>query len=177
MSEILDVLKFHLKFKQIVGNDPQHMTKRKAAERANFLFEEVSEFADAAGLSPYIMDDGKLRFIPVVGKDQNLELQADALIDIVYVAKGTAIMLGLRRVWKMLWKDVQRANISKELGVTPRAIANPGQYLMDVGKPEGWEPPETNVILYDGGYFRSYFTDEQGVVTDDRCVEDGVYRT
>lgn len=177
MSEILDVLKFHLKFKQIVGDDPQHMTKRKAAERANFLLEEVEEFADAAGLEPYVMDNGKLRFIPVVGKDQNLSLQADSLIDIVYVAKGTAIMLGLRRIWRTLWRDVQRANMSKALGVTPRAIAHPGQYLADVGKPAGWVAPETDTILYEGGYFRGNFTDERAVVTDDRCVEDGIYRT
>lgn len=172
--EFLDVKAFHQKFKQLNGDTPQHLTRRKMAERANFLLEELMEFAAASGLKLQHQGfDEDLKFIvDEEDHDQNMELQADALIDLVYVAKGTAVMMGLP--WKALWDDVQRANMAKALGETPRSKANPGQFLMDVGKPKGWIPPHTESILELAGYDRSDFT-FNGEVDDQFCVDDAVY--
>jgi predicted HAD superfamily Cof-like phosphohydrolase len=155
--ELLDVRAFHKKFKQIDSSIPTHLTKRKLAGRYNFMLEELLEGADAAGLVLRLDDDGIFKFIDVPGVDQDMAPQADALVDLVYVAKGTAAMMGLP--WKALWDDVQRANMAKELGETHRKMG----FGADVRKPAGWVPPMTESILREAGYSRGSFV---GVKTD-----------
>lgn len=153
---IEDVLAFRRKFGQLVSTEPVHLTKRRLAERANFLLEELEEFAHGAGL---IMEGG--RYVICEEVDQDLAAQADGLIDIVYVALGTAIMLGLP--WHALWDDVQRANMNKELGPTG-----------DVVKPRGWKPPRGEDILREHGYDRERFRFRSlwGLIDDSRCIDD-----
>lgn len=184
-KEFNDVSRFNLKFHQLRSSKPTFLTRRKAAERANFMLEELKEYAEAAGLTlrHSIIRDGDiasgLAFVPDETLNVDMEKQADALIDIVYVAKGTAVMMGLP--WEYLWRDVQRANMAKELGATPRAKQFPGQYLMDVGKPEGWKPPNTGLILRLAGFDPfMFYTDQtledEFVVDDAKCLDDAVYK-
>lgn len=156
-GEMADVRAFAEKFNQLRAETPRHLTRRKLAERANFMLEELKEFTEACGLAMKIVDrsNGFLSIefaLDPDNADQDLSDQADALIDLVYVAKGTAVMLGLP--WVPLWDDVQVANMRKELGATTRSRTNPGQYLQDVGKPPGWVGPKTGEILknYGGSY-------------------------
>lgn len=173
-QEIFDVFKFHVKFRQILSAVPSFLTRRKAAERANFMLEELTEYGVAAGLTlQYDYGSHKFKFVPDATLVPDMALQSDALIDLTYVAKGTGVMMGLP--WYPLWKDVQRANMAKELGVTPRALANPGQYLMDVGKPPGWEPPNTDAILADAGFTPGAFQTD-GAHDEAKCLEDAIYR-
>lgn len=123
--EIEDVRKFYKKFDFIINESPTHLTSRKLQERVEFIAEELREFVTAS-------------------RNQDLAGQADALIDIVYVVKGTAIMMGLP--WVDLWDDVQRANMTKVRGVTHRGHA------VDAKKPEGWQGPKTREILINAGY-------------------------
>lgn len=120
-----DVVAFHGKFGLTMGRSPRRLTRRKAVERINFLAEELAELKTA-----------------VFNKD--LPGQADALVDIVYVALGTAAMMGLP--WGELWDDVQRANMAKVRGVGKRGN------LEDVVKPPGWAPPNGSAILRKHGY-------------------------
>jgi predicted HAD superfamily Cof-like phosphohydrolase len=175
--EFKDVRDFHLKFNQIAADQPGHLTRRKLAERANFLLEELREFAQGAGLILlYNLETGLVSFVVDEHGSQDLALQADSLIDLVYVAKGTAVMLGLP--WQPLWDDVQRANMAKTLGLTHRG------YLMDVKKPEGWQPPNTSEILYLAGYREADFStkrpdladEEVTIIDDDKCREDECHR-
>ena len=128
MSEIKDVLTFHKKFNQIHADSPVFVSQRLMKERFNFLMEELNEFW-SKGVVP-----------------SNMEEIADGLIDLVYVAKGTAVMLGLAPAWKDLWDDVQRANMAKVPKVTHRGTSH------DVGKPEGWVGPKTLEILMAHGF-------------------------
>lgn len=188
MSEFDDVKAFHIKFKQIVNNRPVHLTKRKLAERANFMLEELKEFAEASGLllefnetpDPNVFD---FKFVPNDDRDQDLAGQADALIDLVYVAKGTAVMKGLP--WKRLWNDVHAANMRKELRPTPHRAAFQAPAAM-IGKPEGWVGPETLAILEDVGYERLtyvvsdptlYKTDPYDIPIDDAKCHDDMEKT
>ncbi len=143
-----DVLAFHQKFGLLTFHKPGHLTKRKLKERVEFLLEELQEFATSCDLR--IADlDGKFQVIgtaTTVGP-QDLAGQADALVDLVYVALGTAVMLGLP--WNELWDDVQRANMAKVRKETHRG------HKVDVGKPEGWVPPMTLAILERHGYRQS----------------------
>jgi len=120
-----DVRQFAEKFGQLAYNKPGHLSRRKLQERFEFLHEELQEFIDGC-------------------MAQDLTEQADALVDLVYVALGTAHMLGLP--WEALWDDVQRANMEKQVGVGKRG------FTVDAIKPEGWVPPKTMEILKAHGY-------------------------
>ena len=124
-KEYQDVLAFHQKFKQLCPNTVGHLTAVKLRQRIDFMQEELDEFSQASA-------------------GQDLAGQADALVDLVYVAIGTAVQLGLP--WDQLWDDVQRANMAKEVGVTKRGYAH------DVCKPPGWEGPRTKEVLASNGY-------------------------
>ena len=148
--ELRDVREFMLKFDQLVHTTPGHVTQRKLGERYQFMREELDEFADAAAT-------------------QDLAGMADALIDLCYVLKGTAIMLGLP--WEALWADVHRANMAKVKGITHRGHA------VDCKKPEGWVPPATLPILLLSGYDRSQFTidDCADPILEEKCRDDEVH--
>lgn len=120
-----DVDKLHKKFGLLRFKNPGHLSKRKMDERIAFLQEELREFMVAAD-------------------NDDIAGQADALVDLVYVALGTARMMGLP--WKDLWDDVQRANMAKVRGMGPRG------HKVDLIKPEGWVQPRTLRILTDAGY-------------------------
>jgi hypothetical protein len=124
--EYLDVRKFHLKFNQVAGFRPQFISTRLAEERFKFMQEELREWWELGVMKG------------------NLAEIADGLIDLVYVAKGTAVMYGLP--WRELWDDVHGANMRKVPKITHRGTAH------DVGKPEGWVGPQTWSILNAAGF-------------------------
>ena len=142
--ELEDVRAFHDKFKQLNYDEPGFLSRRKQLERAGFMQEELDEFLAAKTLAD----------------------QADALIDLVYVAKGTAVMMGLP--WCRLWEDVQRANMEKVPGTTHRGN------LVDVAKPPGWRPPEGHKILLAYGWDLGDITWEE--LQPWALREDDVYR-
>ncbi len=84
------------------------------AFKANHLEEELSEFADAT----------------------NIEEQADALIDLTYVALGALIQMGLTP--GPLFSEVHRANMERKLGINERTIDG----IPDTVKPEDWKAPD-----------------------------------
>lgn len=128
MNPLKDVRDFHEKFDLLVGDAPRHLTQRKLKERVECLQEELNEFDEAC-------------------QAQDLELQVDAMIDLMYFALGTLVMMGITpSSFKTLWKDVQRANMAKVRGITQRGHA------VDVKKPEGWLPPQGLSILKAAGY-------------------------
>ena len=101
---------------------PQLIDKRTLEERAAHLQEELVELMAAI-------------------QDGNLADAADALVDLVVIAKGTAVMLGLP--WAELWKEVHRAISSKVVGVNPKRPDHPH----DLIKPDGWIPPRIQEVL------------------------------
>jgi hypothetical protein len=125
--EVADVAELHDKFGILgAGEDgPAPLTRELIAERITCMMEELTEFSDA-----------------VVAGD--FAGQADALIDLAYFAKGTAVMMGLP--WHWLWSDVHRANMAKVRGVGPRG------HKVDLIKPPGWVGPQTKTILQRCGF-------------------------
>ena len=146
-KEVRDVWLFQAKFGHLLNGYPTHLTRRKMLERLECMQEELDELREAVMV-------------------QDLAAQADALVDLVYFAKGTINMLGLTYVWSKLWDDVQRANMAKEPGVTKRG------HRVDCIKPTGWVPPHTYQILIEGGYRPSEFTDANDFVDDSLCSDD-----
>lgn len=101
--------------------------------RLKFLKQELKE-----------LDDG--------WKAGDLAEVADALVDLVYVALGTAQLLGLP--WQELWDEVQRANMSKVRAANAaesRAKTGRG-HASDVVKPPDFVPPNVAGILEQRGF-------------------------
>lgn len=144
-KEVEDVRRFHQKFGILdSGTVPTMLAKRKLQERIECMQEELDEFKKAVA-------------------EQDFPEQADALIDLVYFAKGTAVMMGLP--WAELWDDVQRANMDKVRGVGKRGHA------VDMIKPEGWQKPDGARILMEAGFRPEIFT-ANGIVDENECLDD-----
>lgn len=123
--EFNDIEDLHRRFDLGFNNKVSLLSEEQQKFRHQFLEEEVREFQEA-----YERGD--------------LYEALDALVDIVVVAYGTAILMGVREdLWNQLWDDVHRANMSKVRGKTSRGVGN------DLVKPVGWIPPRTRSIVDD----------------------------
>lgn len=134
MSNFTDVVRFHQKFGlgdtetgYPIDAGPRVVSKEWIEFRIKFLEEELDEF--------------KKGFV-----EYDHAQMADALIDLTYVAMGTA--LGLGYPWQHLWEEVQSANMRKVKGSTKRGV------LFDVTKPKGWVAPRIDTILKCFGFFK-----------------------
>ena len=123
-SNFHDVVDFHNKYGLVYIGKARPLDKDTQAYRAHFLEEELKEFIQSANL-----DD-------TVG-------MADALIDIVYVAMGTAYMMGLP--WQKLWNEVHTTNMNKVRATNSEQSKRKNS--LDVIKPEGWQSPNLKAIL------------------------------
>ncbi|KKN88180.1 hypothetical protein LCGC14_0252520 [marine sediment metagenome] len=121
MTNFDSIYRMHQHHRLPIETGPTFLSTTDQLFRSGFMREELLEF-DAAC------------------QRDDLPEAADALIDLVVVAMGTAVMMGLP--WHALWADVQRANMSKERVVSERAYGG-----FDLGKPEGWEPPRSARII------------------------------
>lgn len=97
---------------------PRALTSEEMMFRINALSEELRELSGA-----HLSGD-----LPGV---------ADALVDLVVFALGTAAMM--RLPWDELFNEVQRANNAKVVGPSTKE-RGPGH--VDLIKPEGWTPPD-----------------------------------
>ena len=120
---------FHRKFQLPVsgpGNGPRIVGPDVFLFRYQFLQEELQELLKAY-------------------RDQDIVGVADAIVDLVYVALGTAHMFGIP--FDEVFREVQRANMGKERSNgdgDPRSKRGSG---LDVVKPEGWRPPDVEGII------------------------------
>lgn len=116
--------------------------------RERFMQEEFQEYIDASSSAA--------RWIAVLataassGREhaegaitENLEQMLDALVDLVYVAIGTANFHGFN--FREAWRRVQAANLKKERAV--REGDSKRGTLYDVVKPPGWEAPDHSDLV------------------------------
>lgn len=119
-----DVRAFNEKFGIAYQGPPKHLDPETAAYRIRFMQEELHEYIAAY-------------------RDGDLEKQFDALLDLVYVAMGTAVFQGFP--WEQGWREVQRANMAK-VRATSEQESKRGSKL-DVIKPPGWCGPDIKRVL------------------------------
>ncbi len=117
-----DVAAFHAKHGITTPERPALPDVDAYAFRKKFMHEELTE-------------------IDVAYADGDLVKFLDGLIDLTYVALGTAVLSGVTpALWAALWDQVQLANLCK------RRVAGAGESkrgsALDVVKPEGWASPE-----------------------------------
>ena len=91
--------------------------------RTSFLMEELAEYTQA-----------------ITKKDAAGAL--DALVDIVYIALGTAWLFNLP--FEKAWNEVQKANMSK---IRAKSKSKKRGTSFDVIKPKGWEAPNIERIV------------------------------
>lgn len=127
MTNFNDVGDFHVRFGLPRSGrpggqpdfDPELMTFR-----IKFMEEELDEFTEAV--------------------DQGDHAGAfDALIDLVYVAMGTAHFLNYP--WERGWDEVQRANMTKVRAQSAEESKRGSTF--DVVKPAGWQAPDLQRVL------------------------------
>ena len=118
-----DIKKFHQQFLLPQNELPALLEKELYEFRFKFMHEELAEFEDAC---------------------QQLDMVKafDALLDLVYVAMGTAYMMNLP--WEEGWVQVQAANMRKTRAKIPSDSKRGSSY--DVVKPEGWVGPNKMLL-------------------------------
>lgn len=121
-----DVAAFHAKHGIPGPGQPALPDVEMYAFRKKFLHEELHEIDQAYA-------------------EGDLAKFLDGLIDLTYVALGTAVLSGVTpALWAELWGQVQLANLCKRRAVSlgeSQALTGRG-HAYDVVKPAGWVSPE-----------------------------------
>lgn len=141
---VADVRDFHVKFglplqRSVVGMLPDD----QADFRERFMQEELDEYGEAREeLAGLIFEINQGDFFAEDKEREEytagLEKQLDALVDLVYVAIGTALFHGFD--FKTAWRRVQQANMAKVRAASDGSDSKRNSSF-DVVKPEGWLPP------------------------------------
>lgn len=120
----IDIRNFHMRFGLDYQGPPRELKEELSKFRLDFMQEELFEYELAC-------------------ERGDLEGQFDALIDLVYVALGTAHMQGFP--FPEGWALVHKANMSKKRVLTAEGSKRNSPY--DVVKPQGWKAPDLWPIL------------------------------
>lgn len=119
-----DIIAFHQKFHLIHEGQVRRLPKKMQNFRVKFLREELKEYEEAVA-------------------NGDLELMFDSLVDIVYVALGTAYLHGFP--FEQGWKEVHKANMLK---VRAKTVGESSRHSThDVVKPEDWIPPNLKQFI------------------------------
>lgn len=114
-----DVCEFHKKFEIPIEKYPAFPSKELLEFRMKFLREEVDEFGEAV-------------------RNDDIVKAFDALIDVVYVAIGTAVIMNLP--FEKGWDIVHSANMTKIRA--KNASQSKRGTAFDVVKPSNWIAPD-----------------------------------
>lgn len=145
-----DIVAFHQKFGLEYLGKPRslHVEKNDGESltlfdfRSRFMQEELTEYTDEqAKLTEKVekSDEG--------GVVKYLDLQLDALCDLMYVALGTAYLQFGKKIFYEAWRRVQTANMAKVRVENPEDSKRGSKF--DVVKPKGWTPPTHVDLLED----------------------------
>lgn len=120
-----DIKDFHRKFGLEYTGKPRPLEPDLHNFRTNFMAEEIAEYN-----TDYHKGD--------------LAGQLDALVDLLYVAFGTAHMHGFDI--EKAWVRVHEANM-KKTRTKNEAESKRGNIKYDVVKPPGWKPPNLEDLV------------------------------
>ena len=121
-KETADLAEMHEKFWGDQSLKPTMSDRDYLLARAEFIQEELDELKEAILQGDFLE-------------------QIDALVDIVVVCKGSAVLMGIP--WGGHWNEVMRANMGKEPGAQSK---RPGM-KHDLIKPPGWMGPDHLSVL------------------------------
>ena len=117
-----DIRKFHEKFGLDYNGPPRALPDDLEEFRIKFMQEELDEYKDP---------------------ENGLAHKLDALVDLVYVALGTAYLAGFP--FNEAWSRVHEANMKKVKALRPEDSKRGSVH--DVVKPPGWAPPSLSDLV------------------------------
>lgn len=126
---------------------PQIPSAAEVDFRGAFMLEEIREFFVGYG-------------------EKDLAKMADALVDLVWVALGTAHYMGVP--FDALWDEVKRANMEKRPWKEGDPLKPRNALGLEIVKPEGWKPPDIAGVITE---FRRVF----GFKPDDFVLDEGAF--
>lgn len=124
MNLFKSIEEFHQRFQLNGPEKPSALSPEQIEFRTQFLYEELHEYQDATVIN-------------------DLEGQLDALVDLVYVALGTAYLHGFD--FNEAFRRVHAANMGKVRA--ERQEDSKRGSTFDVVKPEGWTPPDLSDLV------------------------------
>lgn len=119
-----DVIDFHNKMGIFSPEKPVDLDLEIVQFRVRRTHEEIQEYLNAYA-------------------DIDLAGQLDALVDLVYIALGTAVFHGFN--FDEAWRRVHEANMQKRRAVT--ADESKHGTTLDVVKPQGWLAPDLSDLV------------------------------
>ena len=139
MSLFTDIQDFHKKFGLVYDGNARHLPPDLIEFRRRFLGEELDEYNESSDLTTVELstsnpDGAEHQVITKLLSDQ-----LDALVDLVYVALGTAYLQGFD--FDEAWRRVHAANMAKKKAEPDGSDSKRGS-PHDVVKPEGWVAPD-----------------------------------
>lgn len=142
-----DIEAFHTKFALEYDGKPRVLPEGMASFRCEFLAEELREYTEGViGAHLALLDNEGPR--QQVALEVNLAHMLDGLIDLTYVALGTAYLHGYD--FREGWRRVHHANMQK---VRAEDVAESKRNsTLDVIKPEGWTAPDLTDLVSDNAH-------------------------
>ncbi len=143
-----DIAAFHEKFLLTYYGKPRALPDDLYDFRMGFMGEELREYSTAMGT---IFKELDAKVTPVPDQQiiaQSLALAGDALVDLVYVALGTAYLHGFD--FNEMWRRVHMANMAKIRALRSEDSTRGSTY--DVIKPKGWSPPDHSDLVEDNAH-------------------------
>ncbi len=135
-----DLIEFHSNFQQLYLGKPRALPPDLQRFRNDFLDEELKEYKDAVYALRTELDVDLHSSVA-----SHLEEALDALVDLVYVAIGTAVLHGFN--FREAWRRVHAANMRKEVVKNPEDSLRRSRF--DIIKPPGWEKPRHRDLVED----------------------------
>jgi predicted HAD superfamily Cof-like phosphohydrolase len=141
-----DIREFHVKFGLEYEGRPRSLyNENMDMFRFRFLVEELDEYQRSI-----IALRQELTLPPEIDKDPGIIVEKlgqalDALVDLTYVAMGTAYLHGFD--FEEAWRRVHEANMRKVRVERPEDSKRGSGF--DVIKPDGWEPPDHSDLVED----------------------------
>jgi predicted HAD superfamily Cof-like phosphohydrolase len=140
-----DIADFHRKFDLVYKGPPRELPLDLGLFRVGFMAEEIGEYC-----APDDKDKSHTDIIELTKKyyrwfrhEVSLEKKLDALVDLVYVALGTAYLHGF--AFDEAWRRVHEANMKKVRAKKAEDSARGSVH--DVVKPSGWTPPDLSDLV------------------------------
>lgn len=136
-----DIAAFHEKFSLEYGGPPRVLPEELALFRIGFMAEELGEYClDRPADIDNLVQQFKGWCVP---EEIPLDKQLDALVDLVYVALGTAYLQGFN--FNEAWRRVHEANMKKVRAL--QAVDSARGSIYDVIKPDGWQAPDLSDLV------------------------------
>lgn len=170
-----DIVAFHQKFGLEYNGKPRslHTEKNEGEDltlfdfRRNFIQEELDEYSEVQEkLTEKVekYDEG--------GVVKYLDLQLDALCDMMYVVGGAAYLQFGRTIFYEAWRRVHEANMKKVRAERPEDSKRGSGF--DVVKPTGWVPPSHVDLVQDHAHviYRKPGSLNEGYAADTRVLAD-----